>query len=533
VSFLCCPIAVDAADDVPFALERAGEAVAAGARLVEWRVDLLAEEPEALAAIRRLVREAPAPCIVTVRPTWEGGFYAGSETDRVSLLEAIGAGDPAEAPRYLDIELDAYAANRNRRQKFNLAVDHEAQVREVGPRLILSTHDFRGRPDDLLQRVARMAGEPACAVMKVVWTARSVRDNLEAFDLLAARSKPMAAICMGEFGALSRILAPKFGSLLAYAPLEPEAGTAPGQLTLRDLRETYRFDAIGPATAVYGIVGWPVAHSRSPAFHNARFAARGIDAVYVPVPIAPGWEPFQATMASLLEHPRLDFRGASVTIPHKEHLLRFVREAGGEAEPLAAAIGAANTLVVDGEGKLSCRNTDAPAATWCLARALGRDATAVAPLAGVRVAVVGAGGAGRAVAGGAAFAGADVVLFNRDRAKAEAVASELGAALAEAGAKGRVIAGRNEALGCGCFEAMVNCTPLGMRGGPGPDEHAFASIAGGEVPFPEGTVVFDTVYAPEWTPLLQDARARHATCVGGLAMFERQAELQAEAWGAG
>ena len=530
MSFLCCPIAVDAAEDVPDAIARAAAAASAGARLIEWRVDILAEETEGLGAIRRLVKESPVPCVVTIRPTWEGGHYAGTETDRVSLLEAIGTADPSEAPRYLDVELDAYTANRNRRQKFNLAVDHAGQVRDVGPRLILSSHDFRGRPDDLLQRVARMASEPACAVMKVVWTARSLRDNLEAFDLLSSRTKPMSAICMGEFGAMSRILAPKFGSLLAYAPMDVEFGTAPGQLTISELRQTYRFDSIGPATRVYGIVGWPVAHSRSPSYHNARFAERGLDAVYVPMPIAPGWEPFQATIAAFLEHPRLDFAGASVTIPHKEHLLRFVTEAGGEIEPLAGALGAANTLVVREGGRVACLNTDAPAAVECLAKALGRDATAPDALRGIRVAVVGVGGAGRAVAGGAAFAGADVVVFNRDASKAESVAKELGESLARAGATGRVIAGRNEALGCGCFEAMVNCTPLGMKGGPAPDENAFESIAGGDVAFPEGTVVFDTVYSPEWTPLLKEARERHARCVGGLAMFEAQARRQAEAW---
>jgi 3-dehydroquinate dehydratase/shikimate dehydrogenase len=235
----------------------------------------------------------------------------------------------------------------------------------------------------------------------------------------------------------------------------------------------------------------------------------------------------------MLEHPRLDFRGASVTIPHKENLLRFVVEAGGEVEPLAAALGAANTLAVRDDGRLACLNTDAPAAVECLARALGRAPDDALSLGGVRVAVVGVGGAGRAVAGGAAFAGADVVVFNRDHAKAELVAKELGESARAAGATGRILAGKNDALGCGCFEAMVNCTPLGMKDGPGPDENPFESIAGGEVTFPEGTVVLDTVYTPEWTPLLKEARERHARCVSGLAMFEAQAIRQARAWGAG
>lgn len=538
MSLLCCPLHVESTEQVGDALERARAAAADGARLVEWRCDALAEEPhdQALCAIRALVEGSPLPCIVTVRPTWEGGLYEGSETDRVSLFEAVGIGP--SAPRYIDVELDAYRTSRNRHQKVNLAVDHEGQPRDVETRLVLSSHDFRGRPADLLQRVAAMAAEPACAVMKVAWMARSLRDNLEAFDLLAERAKPMVALCMGEFGLLSRVLAPKFGALLTFAALGQGEESAPGQPTLRQMRELYRFDRIGRATKVYGVVGWPVAHSRSPAFHNAAFDAAGFDGVYLPLPVPDAWEHFKASVGALLDHPRLDFRGASVTIPHKEHCVRLVRERGGRVSALADALGAANTLAVDADG-LACANTDAPAVVAALLSA----APGRADLSGMRVAVLGAGGVARAAAGAVALAGGTAVVVNRTTERAERLAAELGASIAALDAarldpcerlpvareRGRIVAGRADALGCGCFHAFVQCTPLGMAGGPGPDENALESLAGGHVDVGE-SIVLDTVYAPERTPLVAEAASRGARTVPGRVMFDEQARRQSARW---
>ena len=143
---------------------------------------------------------------------------------------------------------------------------------------MLSTHDFDRRPADLLQRVEAMSNEPACSVIKIAWQARSLRDNLEALDLVADRTTPMVVLCMGEFGLMSRVLAAKSGALLTYASAGVGAETAPGQPTIDDLLGRYRFDRIGPATAVYGVIGWPVAQSLSPVIHNAGFEKIGDDA---------------------------------------------------------------------------------------------------------------------------------------------------------------------------------------------------------------------------------------------------------------
>lgn len=521
MSFLCVPIFVDSIQDVPLALERATGAVEAGSRLIEWRLDAIAEEPEPLPAIERLLADSPAPCIVTIRSEDEGGTWDGSEQDRISLLEAIGTGD--HPPAYIDLELAAWKSSANLRQKVRLAIAHADQVRDISTRLILSSHDFGGRPSDLLARVASMAEEEACAIGKLVYMARSLRDCLEMFDLLASRPKPLIAIAMGEFGTMSRILAPKFGGFLTFAAFDPAGGTAPGQPTIDELVSTYRFDRIGPDTAVYGVVGHPVEHSLGPRVHNAGFEAAGVDAVYLPLPVAASWESFKATVGEFVDHPRLDFGGCSVTLPHKENLLRFARELGATIDPLAERAGAANTLVVDrteaGEvAGLRCLNTDIAAAVSSLAGGMGLAGGAEADFSGRRIAVLGAGGVARAIVVGLEARGAEVHVFNRNADRAEALAADFGPTVT---ASPDLVE-----LESGDFHAFVNATPVGMKGGPAPD----ASPLPDRVALDGNVVVMDTVYSPRMTPMLRDAADRGARIVDGMAMFVAQAAAQFECW---
>ncbi len=542
MTHLCASIAVESPDGVDAALAAARRAAERGADMAEWRIDALAESDGALAAARRLVRESPVPSIVTVRGAAEGGEWRGSDQDRVSFLEALCTAPGEPAPAYLDFELADFARSANIRQKVELCVAHPGQVREVGTRLILSAHDFGGRPADLARRWAAMASADSCAVAKVAWRARSVRDNLEAFELLRTRAKPAIALCMGEAGLMSRVLAPKFGAFLTFAhagdaadaerAASRAAGTAPGQPSVEELVELYGFRRIGARTRVLGVVGWPVAHSRSPELHNAWFRERGADAVYLPIPVPPEYEHFKATVGELVDFAPLDFRGASVTLPHKEHLVRLVRERGGHVDALAARIGAANTLLVGPGGALSCTNTDAPAAVDALCEGMG---IVRGDLRSKRVAVLGAGGVARAVAAGLADEGARVVVFNRSEERARRMCTELsgGAGASPAASEGscgalegRIVAGRTSEIGCGCFHAFVNCTPVGMAGGPDPD----GSPLPDDVLLDDAVTVMDTVYAPRATPLLREARSRGARTVDGWSMFVKQAERQSRLW---
>ncbi|MEC9233672.1 MAG: type I 3-dehydroquinate dehydratase, partial [Planctomycetota bacterium] len=459
------------------------------------------------------------PGILTCRTSREGGRWDGTDVDRVSLIEALGVSE--HPPRYIDFELADYLRSANLRQKLMLVVDHDQQARNLETGLILSSHDFEGRPNDLTQRVAAMAEQPPAAVSKIVWQARSLRDNLEAFELLHHRSKPTIALCMGPFGEMSRILAPKFGGFLSFASPEDAEPTAPGQLGVQELRSVFRFDSIGPATRTYGIVGWPVAGSWSPVVHNAGFDAIEHDGVFLRLPVAPGWEPFKATVGALIDHRGLDFSGASVTMPHKEHLVRFIREWGGTLDPLSDWCGAANTLVVEPSGALRGCNTDAPAAVDCLLEAMACERD---ELSGTRIAVLGAGGVARAITAGLLDAGADVVVANRTRARAEAMVEELSSRAPDHAGMLRV-GDRNGLVG-EKFDAFVNATSLGSPAGEHPEDSPLPD----DVVLDDATTVLDSVYAPTPTPLLLQALQGGARVASGGSMFLRQAERQFTLW---
>jgi len=218
----------------------------------------------------------------------------------------------------------------------------------------------------------------------------------------------------------------------------------------------------------------------------------------------------------MVDHERLGFRGASVTAPHKENLVRFVRERGGDIDALSRRLGAANTLVVSPSGALRCANTDASAflESLCGSMQVGRS-----NLRDQRVALLGAGGVAGAVGGALADAGAVVVVFNRTPERALALVDRLGrpARVGDLGSLGG---------STGSFQIVVNCTPVGMTGGPAPDSSPLPAA----VHLDGSVTVLDTVYAPRRTPLLLQAEAAGARAIGGLDMFLRQAARQFTLW---
>lgn len=500
------------------ALELTEQAQQQGADIVEFRIDAVADEfleyPDALT---RLISDAVLPCIITCRASFEGGEFDGDDQARISLLEHAGPlGGGSQQPTYIDLELTTYQRSANLRQKVGFVVDHDQQQRPVTTGLILSTHDFEQRPADLLKRIAAMAEQPACRVIKAAWMARSLRDNIEAFELIQQNIKPTIALCMGEAGLPSRVLAKKFGALLTFAALDSKLGTAPGQPSVQELKTLYRWDHQTPDTQVFGVIGHPVGHSMSPAIHNAGFDTTGFNGVYLPMPIAPSYESFKATVGDWLAFKNLDFRGASVTIPHKENLLRFVEDMGGEIEPLSAEIGAANTLVVRDDDSLYACNSDYAAALDAVCDGMGIKRE---ELADKRVAVIGAGGAARAIVAGFAEYGATVVIYNRTRSKADALADEMNSK----NKAGKVVAADMAKLCDSCCEIYINCTPIGMH--PNVDATPMP-----EPKFEPGTVVFDTIYNPVETLLLRDAKQAGCVTVPGTEMFVRQAAVQFEHW---
>ncbi|MFP4054240.1 MAG: shikimate dehydrogenase [Phycisphaerae bacterium] len=465
-------------------LADARRAVTAGADAVELRLDALPALPSHQLLRDLLAACLPAESIVTCRPEREGGAYDGDETRRLETLKnALQCG-----ATWVDVELDTDPA-----------------VRPDPSRTILSHHDFDRCPPDL-DTLASTLDAAEAGVGKVAFAADGPSDALRALDVLRNAGKPTLALAMGEAGVLSRIAARKLGAFGTFAALESGAESAPGQPTIHDLRSLYRWDEVTPQTPLMGVVGCPVAHSMSPAIHNAALSATGTDGFYVPLLIQPGWENFARFLDGIRRRPWLNWRGLSVTIPHKENALRYVGEA--DCDGLAVRIGAVNTITFQPDGALRGDNTDYAAAIDALCDAMGISRP---QLDGRGVTVLGAGGAARAIVAALCHYGAAVTVCNRTVKRASKLAEEFGASAQPLEAAERTPA-----------EVVVNCTPIGMH--PDVDACPVRSL-------PPGTqVVFDTIYNPVHTRLLQLAERAGAVTLTGVDMFVRQGAAQFSRW---
>ena len=468
--------------------------------------------------------EAKLPAIVTFRPKWEGGQYEGEEAPRLAALKwatLLGS-------RFVDVEVLA--------SPYFFGASAKIPV-PLTTSIILSHHDYEKTPDfESLRKMVEGMFEAGADVAKIATTATTAGDAAVVLSLAATtKTGPCIALAMGERGLPSRILAPKYGSFLTFGALGKKRASAPGQPSLRDLVSTYRLGKQTAKTRVFGVLGNPISHSRSPALHNAAIAANpAIDAVYLPFLVDE-----LKSFLSAFDEPG-DFGGFSVTLPHKLAAL----EEAASADSLAASIGAANTLVRDSvTGKLKAFNTDAPAAIGAIEEGLRKrsrekgeesssSSSSESPLKGKTVVVLGAGGAGRALAFGAAAAGAaTVIVANRDEVKAKALCADLKVAFEGIRSEGVSLAALISKLPTlKKVDVVANSTSVGMskKGKPstesplGDDEDAISQFLSG------CEVVFDAVYTPLRTKLLADAERAGSGIVSGMEMFVGQAALQFE-----
>lgn len=445
---------------------------------VELRLDWLSTDREIDRFLRRLAHGKSArkgvTLIATCRRSTAGGLYGGTIAQQlVHLADAIRAGCA-----WYDLEIETLRVC-------------PAEIIDVllgAGRRITSAHFFDRLPKNLVRVAAELRqGKPGA--IKIAAQCRSLTDSRKLLDL-ARKQRNIIAIPMGEIALPTRILALRERNSFAYAPVENS--TAPGQVSLDDMRNVYRADQLDARTHFYGVIGDPIGHSLSPVMQNAAFAARRMNAVYVPF-LVRDLKDFLDSISPL------GIRGFSVTLPHKEKILRHL----DGCDPLAARIGAVNTVVVRGGGKLYGYNTDYVGVLWAIEKHM--------PLSGSRVLIVGAGGAARAVAFALVQAGAAVSIAARRLARAKALAKAVNG---EAIARNRV---RSE-----FFDAIVNATPIGMY------PHIDGSpLDGREL---NCRLVFDTIYRPRVTTLLKLAARRSIETVSGVEMFVAQGTAQWEIW---
>lgn len=254
-----------------------------------------------------------------------------------------------------------------------------------------------------------------------------------------------------------------------------------------------------------GVLGWPVAQSRSPMIHNHWISTLGLEAAYVPLPVQP--QHFEAVLRAM---PRMGFVGANVTVPHKVAAAKLCDTLDDEAK----LIGAVNTLVFKDDGRIEGRNTDAEGFSKSLIAQAGDE-----QMDRACVVVLGAGGAGRAVVAALVKMGCGGIrVANRSRDKADALVADFAAPKS----KLEAIDWEKRDDGLDSATMVVNTTTLGMTGQP-PLELDLA-------PLSRGAIVADIVYSPLETPLLAAARELGFATVGGLRMLVEQARPAFEAW---
>ncbi|HEX7449350.1 MAG TPA: shikimate dehydrogenase, partial [Pirellulales bacterium] len=443
-----------------------------GAKLVELRLDYINGQIN----LKRVLTDRPGPVIVTIRRPQDGGKYNGTEEERRTLLRTA----IAEGVEYVDLE-DDVAGSIPRYGK---------------TKRIVSLHDFRKTPEDLPEIHARLAGlDPD--IVKISTLANNPHDNLRMLRLVKESKVPTVGICMGDIGTPSRLLAGRCGAPFSYATFHHERTLAPGQLSFQQMTEVYGYDRITAETEVYGVIGDPIAQSLSPLVHNAAFRHLKLNKVYIPFRI-----PREDVYDFLDDARELGIKGLSVTIPHKEAVLKRVNKVDGAVRGVAAA----NTLIFEAE-QLAGYNTDYRAAMDCLTAALEADQGETDLNAKVAL-VLGAGGAAKAIAFGLQRRGAEVVIASRTRQRADKLAEALGGKAVDWGTRHNF-----------WVDLLINCTPVGMH--PHVDETPYDKHY-----LKPSMLVFDTVYNPESTLLVKDARARSCTVVTGVDMFIRQAALQ-------
>ena len=442
------------------------------ADIIELRVDHL-KKPD----LKALLGVTQKPVIVTCRKKSEGGLYGGNENRRIELLlNAIAAG-----AEYVDIELSTPEPLLEKLKK-----------KQTGTRLILSYHNFKEVPEDLQKTFDRMI-QKGFAIIKIAVMANCIEDNLKIFDIIEqAKDKNIniIAFCMGEYGEISRILSPIFGSYLTFGSLSKGKESAPGQIPAEILKNIYRVNELNSSVKIYGLIGNPVKESMGYLIHNRSFINKGLNNIYLPFLVD--------DLPSFINSYRKYFKGMSVTMPFKEHVIPLL----GEIEGTAEKIGAVNTLQIR-NGKLFGCNTDYSGAVKALEEKTD--------LKGKKVFMIGAGGLARAIGFGILEKGASVYVFDVDTQKAASLAADL-----------RCRTTATESIGCD-FDILINCSPVGMY--PNTDKTPFSKER-----LKKGMIVFDAVYNPLKTRLLQEAEDSGCVTIPGVDLFVNQAVDQFELW---
>jgi 3-dehydroquinate dehydratase / shikimate dehydrogenase len=471
---VCLALSGDTVED----MLASAESMARDNPLLEFRLDYVKQPLAALPKIHRFLETHQyVTAIGTCRRAENGGKFKGSLASQWEVLTK------AHAAGCQIVDLEIQSALKSKREAI-------ARLRSRAG-LIVSFHDFRATRnlDETLEKMLKVPAD----FYKVVSTATTLSDNVTMMKFLQTQSDQHALIglCMGEQGIISRVLSVRAGSVFTFGAVSADLKTAPGQISAGDLRSIYRIDQVDAATRVYGVAGDPIEHSLSPVIMNTALRRENVNGVYLPL--------HAKTLKDLIYCVReIPLHGLSITMPYKQSILAHL----DNTDAHTTKIGACNTVVRGQDGKLYGFNTDVAGVVRPLEQRISIDKA--------KVLVIGAGGAARAAVFGLKERGAEVWILNRTSVKAQKLARQ---------AKARTI--KRADLRKVAFDVIINATPVGM-GNP-----RDCPLKDDEI---QARVVFDMVYDPVETHLLQVARAKGIAVIPGVEMFVQQAARQFEIW---
>lgn len=419
--------------------------------------------------------------IITIRKKSESGFFGASEEKRIELLNKsveLGAD-------YVDVESSC----------------DEAAIKKIiknkrKSKIIVSHHNFKETPDNLsLSKSYNKIKSLNPDLIKIVTYANSVTDNFKIFDLIkkaGKENKKIIAFCMGPYGEFSRILSIILGSAVTYASISHGKESASSQIALNEMKNVYRIKNLNKNTKIAGLIGNPVEHSWSHIIHNSAFEKLGINAVYLKFRVD--------KLKEFIEYFRnMNALGFSVTIPHKVQAIDYL----DEIDKTAKAIGAINTIVARNK-KFIGYNTDCNAAMHAL-----QEKTV---LENKKVVILGAGGSARSIAYGLIENKSDATILSRKIQNAKSLGEYF-----------KCNYGSLNNLKNIDYDILINTTPVGM----------YPYINASPIPLnlvKKNKVVFDIVFNPYKTKLLEYAKNKGCTTIHGLDMLVNGAALQFKLW---
>ena len=443
--------------------------------LFEFRLDLM--ERQALKGLSGLQQQAQLPIIFTLRCIRQGGQFAGSEEERLNFLFSC----LSLKVDYVDLEYD-----------IDPAFARKVKTTFPNTKIICSFHDFEKTPNDLDQVLEKIQLFPA-DMYKICTYAKSSVDSLRMLEFIQrtrTQRQPVAGMCIGPLGAVTRILARVVDNVVTYIPAGKEDDLTHGGLNLDDLLNIYHYEYLDKQTAIYALLGDPVESSIGHLIRNEIFRVLNIPAVYVKLKVKKSELP---ELFFLIK--KLPFKGFSVTMPLKEDVGNFM----DKIEKKASEVGAINTIGLK-NGKWVGYNTDAVGLIAAIEKKIAIEKK--------RFLIFGAGGAAKAAAVAISQRGGEVIIVNRDEIKAHTLAEKVDGrgfgfdALPTLFKEG--------------YDLLINATSVGMA--PNIQE----CIVDPKYLI-KGKIVFDFVYKPTETVLIRKAKKAGSKVIYGVELYAYQA----------